>query len=83
MQGALGDHGAPSGQQVVDLDHGEAIVHQPRLELVVVGLERVPRLTMAVGAVGTHGLAHRPDQLVAELALTAVADDPARRRRST
>ena len=39
LQGPLGDHHSFAGQQLGGLHRGEAIVDQPRLQLVVVGLE--------------------------------------------
>ncbi len=48
----------------------------PRLDLLLLGEQRPPRLAVAVGAVRADPLDHLADQLVGELLLPAGAVDP-------
>jgi hypothetical protein len=75
----LGDvalHGAqrhvdPStAEQIKDL-HRREVVLDPGLDLVVAASEHPPGLAVAVCSVGSHGLDHLADELVAQLLLAA------------
>jgi len=68
---ALGQHHALA-LQFVGLDHGQVLVDQPGLQLVVVGGGHRPGSAVAVGAVGTNRFAHNGNQLVAERLLAGV-----------
>ena len=67
LEGALGHHDAPAGQQVAHLGHGEAFAHELGHQ-VVVGFEGCPGQAVATGAPGAHRRGHLGDQLVGELA---------------
>jgi hypothetical protein len=74
VHGALGHHRAPPGEQLPGLDRRQAVIDQPPLQQVVIGHQQAPGGPTTLGAVRTHLLADRAQQLVAQLALAAVAD---------
>jgi hypothetical protein len=55
-------------KQYPDLDDGEALVH-PLGDLVFLGEQNPPRLSVAVGPVPANPFHHLADQLVGELLL--------------
>ncbi len=76
MQRPLRDLDPSAGQQLVGLDHRQSLVDQPRLQLLVMRPQRLPAGAVPVGAVRADPLTHLADQLVAQLALAPVADQP-------
>jgi len=74
VQAALGHDSSLAGEQVMGLDHRQALLDQPHFELVVVGPQGRPAGPVAVGTMGTHPLADLAHQLVAQLVLAPVTD---------
>lgn len=81
MQGPFWHHHALAGQQLVHLHRGQALI-EPRLDLLVMGHQQPPRLPTAVRPMRPDGLHHRPQELIGQLAVAAIADQaqPLRRR---
>ena len=67
-QGAVRDLYPAAMKQYPDLDDGEAIVH-PLGDLVFLGEQKPPRVSVAVGPVRANPFHHLADQLVGELLL--------------
>jgi hypothetical protein len=63
-----GDLDAAATKQYPDLDDGEAVVH-PFGDLVFLGEQNPPSLSVAVGPVRANPFHHQADQLVGELLL--------------
>ena len=57
-----------------------SLADEPRLQLVVVGLDHLPGRSVAIGPVGTHLLADLGDEQVVDLGFTLVSDKPLGRR---
>ena len=70
----------PPGEQIADLGDGEIGLH-PGRDPLLLGEKPLPRRPMPVRPVRSDRLAHRADQLLGELALTAVAHEAERRGR--
>ncbi|MHB8506783.1 MAG: hypothetical protein ACYDEN_13875 [Acidimicrobiales bacterium] len=68
------DDDTSAAEQDADLDDRE-VFDDPGLDAVLLAEQRPPRVTVTVEPVGAHALQHLPDQLIAELLLTAVPVD--------
>ena len=71
MQRPVRHHAPPPGQQFVDLHHRQGlgvltVAGQPHPDLLVVGLEGLPRRPVPVRAGRTHRRHHLGDQLVVD-----------------
>jgi hypothetical protein len=75
MQRPIRHHDAAPLEQIVDLGQIQIILLKPGSDPVAFGLTR-PRLPSARRPLGPHRLPHGAEQLVGQLLLTAVADQP-------
>ena len=77
VQGPIRNLHPATGEEVLDLGQLQILL-QPRLDPVVLGTARLPRCPMPGRPLRADRLDHRAEQLVRQLALTAVADQPRR-----
>ncbi len=61
-----------AGEELADLHDRQAVLLEPHLDLVMVGHQQPPPLTTPIATMRSHGLHHRPDELIRQLAVAAV-----------
>jgi hypothetical protein len=77
VQRSIRHHHTPAAQQHVDLGQRQPLL-EPLLDLFMLTVDGLPGLTLAGRPARTRPGDHRPDQLISELARTAIAVHTAR-----